>query len=69
MVDSRKSLHLEIIQATRRQFKQVLRTPVPYSSEIERITMRRAPLNAYAPGSPQGRIYAILWKEINRRLR
>jgi cellulose biosynthesis protein BcsQ len=69
MVDSRKSLHQEVIEETRRQFKQVLKTEIPYSSEIERITLRRAPLNSYAPGSHQGEVYEALWKEIRRKLR
>ena len=69
MVDSRKSLHEEVIEATRKQFRQVLATRVPYSSEIERIAMRRAPLNSYAPGSVQGQVYQALWSEVQRRLR
>jgi chromosome partitioning protein len=69
MVDRRKSLHHEVIEATRRQFPQVLKTEVPYSSEIERITMRRAPLNSYAPGSEQGQVYEALWKEVEKRLK
>jgi cellulose biosynthesis protein BcsQ len=69
MVDRRKSLHHEVVEATRRQFKQVLATEVPYSSEIERITMRRAPLNSYAPGSEQGQVYQALWDEVKKKLR
>jgi len=69
MVDRRKSLHHEVIEATRRQFRQVLGTEVPYSSEIERIALRRAPLNSYAPGSEQGLVYQALWNEVQKRLR
>ena len=69
MVDRRKSLHHEVIEATRKQFRQVLTTEVPYSSEIERITLRRAPLNSYAPGSEQGQVYQALWDEVKRKLR
>ena len=43
MVDRRKSLHHEVIAATRERFAQVLQTEVPYSSEIERVALRRAP--------------------------
>ncbi len=69
MVDRRKSLHHEVIEATRRQFKQVLVTEIPYSSEIERIAMRRAPLNSYAPGSEQGQVYEALWAEVKKKLK
>ncbi len=66
MVDRRKSLHHEVIAATRAKFPQVLATEVPYSSEIERVTQRRAPVNAYAPASPAGKVYDALWREISR---
>jgi chromosome partitioning protein len=68
MVDRRKSLHQEIIASTREQFPQILSTEVPYWSEIERMTQRRAPLPAYSPASAAGQIYTQLWAEIQERL-
>jgi len=68
MVDRRKSLHQDIISSTREQVPGLLATEVPYSSQIERMTLRRAPLPAYSPGSPEGRIYAALWQEIEGRI-
>ena len=68
MVDRRKSLHHEVIAATREQFPELLVTEVPYSSEIERMTLRRAPLPAYSPRSAEGQVYAALWQEIDGRM-
>jgi cellulose biosynthesis protein BcsQ len=68
MVDSRKSLHHEVIESARAQFPALLTTQVPYSSEIERMTLRRAPIPAYAPKSAGGQIYSILWTEIEARI-
>jgi chromosome partitioning protein len=68
MVDRRKSLHHEVIASTREQFPQILSTEVPYWSEIERMTQRRAPLPAYSPASAAGQLYAALWAEIQERL-
>jgi len=68
MVDSRKSLHHELIASTREQFPALLATQVPYSSEIERMSLRRAPLPAYAPKSAPGQIYSALWAEIETRI-
>jgi cellulose biosynthesis protein BcsQ len=68
MVDRRRSLHHEFIATTREQFPAVLATEVPYSSEIERMTLRRAPLPAYAARSAVGLIYASLWREIESRI-
>jgi chromosome partitioning protein len=67
MVDRRKSLHHEVIASTREQFPGLLATEVPYWSEIERMSLRRAPLPAYAPHSPAGQVYAALWEEIKGR--
>jgi chromosome partitioning protein len=68
MVDRRKSLHHEVIASTRAEFPALLATEVPYSSEIERMTQRRAPLPAFSPRSAVGLIYATLWTEIEARL-
>jgi hypothetical protein len=32
------------------------------------MTLRRAPLPAYAPKSPEGQVYATLWREIESRI-
>ena len=68
MVDRRKSLHAEIIASTREQFPAMLATEVPYSSEIERMTQRRAPLPAFSPRSAVGLVYSALWAEVGARL-
>ena len=68
MADRRRSLHRELMAATRAQFPQILATPVPYWSEIERMTLRRAPLPAFAPQSEAARIYAALWGEMEERM-
>jgi chromosome partitioning protein len=68
MVDRRRSLHLELMEDTRAQFPRILATPVPYWSEIERQTLRRAPLPAFAPQSEAARIYAALWAEMEERM-
>ena len=69
MVDRRKSLHHEIIARTREQFPTLLATEVPYSSEIERMSLRRAPIPAFAPRSAAAQIYSALWAELTGTLR
>ncbi len=68
MVDRRKALHHEVISSARRLFPELLATEVPYSSEIERMSVRRAPIPAYSPGSAPGMVYAALWNEIEMRM-
>jgi cellulose biosynthesis protein BcsQ len=68
LVDRRRSLHVELIAEARAQFPQILATEVPYWSEIERMSVRRAPLPASAPGSTATLLYTRLWAEIRERL-
>jgi cellulose biosynthesis protein BcsQ len=68
MVDRRKSLHHEVMASAREEFPGMLATEVPYSSEIERMTLRRAPIPAFAPNSAGARIYAALWAEVMGRM-
>jgi chromosome partitioning protein len=68
MVDRRRSLHRELIVAARAQFPMLLDTEVPYWSEIERMSVRRAPLPACAPHSPATLVYEALWAEIGARI-
>ena len=67
MVDRRKSLHRGLIESTRQEFPTILAAEIPYWSEIERMSVRRAPLPAYAPRSEAAQAYAALWAEIGRR--
>ena len=69
MVDARRSLHRELIESTRKQFPAILKTVIPYWSEIERMTLRRAPLPAFAPSSAGSLAYAALWAEITERMK
>jgi len=69
MVDRRRSLHQDVMASTREQFPEMLATEVPYWSEIERMSIRRAPIPAFAPGSAAAQIYAALWAEVAARMR
>jgi cellulose biosynthesis protein BcsQ len=68
MVDRRRSLHRELIDSTRAQFPDVLATEVPYWSEIERMSVRRAPMPVIAPHSAAAQLYGALWTEVAERL-
>jgi chromosome partitioning protein len=68
MVDRRRSLHQELLTAARAQFPAILATEVPDWSEIERMSVRRAPLPACAPKSDAALVYSALWGEIRQRM-
>ena len=65
MVDRRRSLHQELIASARAEFPAMLGTEVPYWSEIERMSVRRAPLPAGARHERGGAAStAQLWQQI-----
>jgi chromosome partitioning protein len=68
MVDRRRSLHNQIIAATREDFPIMLTTEVPYWSEIERMSLRRAPLPALSPNGAAAAVYRSLWSEVSGRV-
>ena len=68
MVDRRRSLHVDVIAATRARFPIMLSTELPYWSEIERMSVRRAPLPAYAPRAEATVRYEALLEEVTARL-
>jgi cellulose biosynthesis protein BcsQ len=68
MVDRRRQLHKETVAALRQRFPVILDTEVPYGSDFEKITLRRAPIESYAPGSVAADVYRALWREIDARL-
>jgi cellulose biosynthesis protein BcsQ len=68
MVDRRRALHGEFMASTRALIPGMLRTEVPYWTDIERMTVRRAPLPAYAPRSDATHVYARLWSEVEVKL-
>jgi cellulose biosynthesis protein BcsQ len=69
MVDRRRALHAEIIAEARENLPLILATEVPDWSEIERMTLRRAPLPAVTPHSPGALVYQALWREITSTAR
>jgi chromosome partitioning protein len=64
MVDRRKWLHREICSAEEKERLSMLSADIPYSSYIERMGVRRAPVTSFAPSSAAARYCALLWEEI-----
>jgi len=68
MVDRRKRLHRELVKQPPGDLVQFSVAAIPYSSAVERMTVRRAPLVSYSPGSPAGLAFRQLWEETVGRL-
>jgi len=64
MVDLRKALHREISREAELSGVRVLEARIPYSSDVEKMGTRRAPLAAHAPDCETARAYERLWREV-----
>jgi cellulose biosynthesis protein BcsQ len=67
MVDRRKRLHLDTLEACLAD-PEFLRTAIPSASVVERMGLTRAPVAATLPSQPAAKAFASLWLEIAERL-
>jgi chromosome partitioning protein len=65
MVDRRKRLHQEITEKLLAERSGVAATPIPALSQIERMSVERAPVGAFAPRGQAARAFAALWSELS----
>lgn len=69
MVQGIKSLHSEMIaEMTDAYPERFAQTKIPFTSEIERMGLARAPVLVTAPGSRAGKAYQALFEEIKERV-
>ncbi|HVY55081.1 MAG TPA: AAA family ATPase [Thermodesulfobacteriota bacterium] len=64
MVETRKTLHNEIMENLEPGAKNILKAHIPYRSDIERMGVYREPVTAYLPNSESAKFYAELWEEM-----
>ncbi|WP_170760177.1 ParA family protein [Ruegeria lacuscaerulensis] len=65
MVQRRKTLHLETMEAMRRLYrKRFLQTSIPFAADIERMGLNRAPVSIYAGRSAASAAYQALYDEL-----
>ena len=62
LVDRRRAVHLAALAAKPDW------PVIPMASAVEAMTVRHAPVGAFAPQSPGGRAFAALWAGIERKL-
>jgi chromosome partitioning protein len=67
MVEKKKKLHRDIIDEFR-DTQGFLTGTIPYNSEVEKMGIYRAPLNAVLPNSPASKAYRNLWEELRAHL-
>ncbi|CAN5767261.1 AAA family ATPase [soil metagenome] len=68
MLDRRKTLQRETVEALRAEWPAVLPTAIPNASVVERMGIHRAPVGAFAPSTSAARAFTQLWSDIATRL-
>jgi cellulose biosynthesis protein BcsQ len=68
MVDARKKMHHQIMDSLNARYEGILRSAIPYLSQIEQMGIFREPVPAFAPGSRATTSYQALWAEIHEVL-
>ncbi len=68
MVDRHKKMHRELMATVYREFKGVLKNPIPFLSQIEKMGIYREPVAAFSPGSVASESYQKLWDNIQETI-
>jgi len=66
MVEKRKKLHNQLIEELSVKKKRFLDTIIPYSTDVEKMGVYRAPLVSYNKRSSASLAFNNLWKEIEK---
>jgi chromosome partitioning protein len=64
MVQQSKKLHKDTMLTLRKDYKSMLKNYIPFSSEIEKMGVYRAPLMTYAGKNSAADAYKNIWHEI-----
>ncbi len=62
MVDRRRKLHRELADQLPQVNGDIARSTIPIAS-VEQMSVKRAPLVEWAPGSPAAKAFRSLWSE------
>lgn len=66
MVDRRKKMHKEFMDILAENYPEILKSLIPYASDIERMGLERMPLGGFAHKSRSMEAYSELWLELMR---
>ena len=68
MVQNQKKLHKDTIHSLRKQYKRFLSNEIPFSSDIEKMGIHRAPVLSYSKSKAAAKAYNALWQEIRGKI-
>jgi len=67
MVQTTKNLHRDTMETLQKSNKRLLKSYVPFSAEVEKMGIHRAPVGVFAAKSDVFAVYNRLWLEVQER--
>ena len=68
MIQRQKQMHQGAAERLKKQYKRLLKTPIPFSADIEKMGEHRAPVGEFAKNRPAFLNYRNLWNEVKASL-
>jgi len=68
MVQKQKSMHRDGMLRLRKQHRRFLKSAIPFSSDIEKMGIHRAPVASFSANRPAAKAYNALWHEIRNKM-
>lgn len=69
MVQQSKNLHRETMTALRKKYKRLLKSYIPFSTDVEKMGIHRAPLSTFAAKEEAAEAYRTMWEDIEKKTR
>ncbi|MDK9708483.1 MAG: AAA family ATPase [Desulforhopalus sp.] len=69
MVQQSKNLHRETMAALQKEYKSLLKSYVPFSTDVERMGIHRAPVLTFASKDQASLAYQKIWNDIEKGLK
>jgi chromosome partitioning protein len=67
MVQQSKNLHRETMAALQKKYKSLLKSYIPFSTDVEKMGVHRAPILTYAARDEASAAYRKIWKDIEKK--
>jgi len=64
LVDKRRKVHLETMERFQKKKRKIMRSFIPYSAIIEKMSIEKAPVNHFSARSKAASSYRNLWQEL-----
>lgn len=69
MVQQSKNLHRQTMATLQKEYKSLLKSYIPFSSDVEKMGVHRAPILTYAGKDQASVAYRTIWSDIEKKVK